>query len=119
MPKGQFKRRYQLCEDCNESKVGVTLVYTVSGGKLLCIQCKEKNRIELNPEYKRLKLEIRKPLFTTKHYKAIEKLLKEINHESMTFWEVAGKFRELFIKDNPKFDEAKFAHKVSNIGSKK
>src|SRR3990167_11315218 len=112
MPKGQFKRRYQLCEDCNESKVGVTLVYTVSGGKLLCIQCKEKNRIELNPEYKRLKLEIRKPLFTTKHYKAIEKaLIKPIKLGSWLSIEqidILETLENMFKKDNPKFDRKKF-----------
>lgn len=59
-----------------------------------------------------------KPLFTTKHYKAIEKLLRDVNIESMTFWEIAGKFRELFVKDNPKFNEAKFAQRISRIGSK-
>ena len=56
----------------------------------------------------------KKPLFTTKHHKAIEEVLNGLylyetdESNQITFWQVAGLFRELFEKDNSKFEEQKF-----------
>lgn len=54
-----------------------------------------------------------KPLFTTKHIKAITEILNSLyvscdKENRLSFWEVAGKFREFIEKTNPRFDEAKF-----------
>lgn len=58
----------------------------------------------------------KKPLFTTKHYKAIAKLIKsELDDarkfddvEVDTIWYLVDKVCHKFSKDNPKFKEKEF-----------
>jgi len=58
-----------------------------------------------------------KPLFTTKHYKAIARMLNKVKptddeHEVQTFtdgyYKVVGGLTSLFRIENPKFDWEKF-----------
>lgn len=52
-----------------------------------------------------------KPLFTTKHYKAIAKWLTTLDRfvRSRDEWEsLVNVFMDFFAKDNPKFSKLKF-----------
>ena len=75
----------------------------------LCDKCAKR-------EEKRSYPKKHKPLFTTKHYKAIEKYLNvEINNklqENYTFEEIVDWFIAIFSNDNPRFSWLKFKKSV-------
>lgn len=51
-----------------------------------------------------------KPLFTTKHYKALAEIVRPLNNEARrrTYTLNLRDLREMLEKDNPKFDKKKF-----------
>lgn len=52
-----------------------------------------------------------KPLFTTKHYKAIASWLKRLDRfvkSRNEYEDLANEFMDFFAKDNPKFNKFKF-----------
>ena len=61
-----------------------------------------------------------KPLFTTKHFKAIGRILqaelmliKEEKENASQFWFLVDRFSDEFMRDNPKFDNKEFRKRVN------